>query len=116
MTINEVLDYLANCKPDCKYCGRREIKTRKCAMYGCKFAKARMIAYDIVNNQDKWIPVSERLPENDGDYLVTIFEGTHEVDVATWEQGRWLWFGDDVTAWAYRPQPYGKENKENGDE
>ena len=31
-------------------------------------------------NEIKWIPVKERLPEKDGEYLVTLSNGTIDID------------------------------------
>ena len=68
----------------------------------------------------KWIPVSERLPKNNGVYLVTTF-----FDIDETESGRdvtkayfcspskkWQYFSnDEVIAWMPLPEPY-KESEE----
>lgn len=58
-----------------------------------------------------WIPCSERLPEEDGYYLITIrFYHLHNLVVmgCNFEDGKWLYMdGDDeVLAWQPLPQPY----------
>lgn len=66
--------------------------------------------------QQRWIPVSERLPEEDGDYLVTIkwrnqyavdnysvVKRKYYADVKTW---------DDSLVIAYMPQPLPEPYKE----
>lgn len=61
----------------------------------------------------KWIPVSERLPEKNGYYLVTDFESVEE---AYFSFDRiWLSRYEDkmkgVTAWMPLPDPYKEANK-----
>ena len=60
----------------------------------------------------RWISVTERLPEKDGDYLVCI-KGTvanikGDIQIFKWLHGRWLlnWMKDCVTAWMELPKPY----------
>lgn len=59
----------------------------------------------------KWIPVSERLPEKMGSYLVTLEYKEHGTGVTTlWYHGEgigWdLRVADVVIAWMPLPQPY----------
>lgn len=61
--------------------------------------------------EQRWIPVSERLPEKNGRYLVTNTRwGAYELDwdIFYKEQNDWL-FGKDVTAWMPLPEPYKEE-------
>lgn len=59
----------------------------------------------------KWIPVTERLPENDNVVMVTVhdFAGSF-VSVDFYMHGKWYSFPDCVTAWAELPEPYGVED------
>ena len=82
---------------------------------------------ETVTNSDgfgEWIPVTERLPEKDGCYLVTacdegcpygegIWYDTVVVIAEYYDDGRWLWYEgiteydlcDIVTHWMPLPQP-----------
>ena len=51
----------------------------------------------------EWIPVSERLPDKDGDYLVTTVKGN--VDIAEY-YARGLKSKPQVRAWMPLPEPY----------
>jgi hypothetical protein len=70
--------------------------------------------YEIEPN--KWIPVSERLPEEDGEYLATIYDmdENHEyMDIAELENGKWCYKSYIlVKAWMPLPQPYKAESEE----
>ena len=62
----------------------------------------------------QWIPVSERLPENDGFYLVTldgaiVGENRPFTGLAEFEDGKWIDDEEDykcVIAWQPLPEPY----------
>ena len=62
---------------------------------------ARNIIKDLPSAQ-QWIPCSERLPEEDGEYLTTTEDGL--CDVESYGDGEW--FYDDVVAWAPLPKPW----------
>lgn len=60
---------------------------------------------------DRWIPVTERLPDKFGDYLVTTRNGF--VMVAKWSYGLYKnsgeWNGhlrNCIIAWSELPEPY----------
>ena len=77
--------------------------------------------YDI--EYSRWIPCSERLPEEDGQYLITVkykhvndsYEDVY-AEHGEWHDGRWDMFcfghcGDveDIIAWMPLPEPYQSE-------
>ena len=84
---------------------------------------AMMMAIDALSsseNPNRWIPVSERLPEEDGFYLAT-FDGEicgedEPISVmAEFENGKWVDDEDDyqcVLAWMPSPEPYKAESEE----
>lgn len=54
-----------------------------------------------------WIPCSERLPEENGRYLVTNSAwGAMEVDWNAWVNGAWLYPNTKPIAWMPLPEPY----------
>jgi hypothetical protein len=72
---------------------------------------------------NKWIPVSERLPENSGRYLAYIVNQHDDklryimtCDYSA--DGYWNWFPDDecasdnVIAWMQLPEPYEPQENE----
>ena len=77
------------------------------------------MASDALEQETRWIPVSERLPEQSDNYLVTNDDGdvemayfAHPKDYAI-SKGEWreIWYEDNVIAWMPLPEPY-KEGKE----
>lgn len=77
-----------------------------------------MMLVQEVEEASEWIPVSERLPEEDTDILVTYVHGK-EVRVIPVNYGRGTWYDCifdsaldslKVTAWMPLPEPY-KEGK-----
>lgn len=99
---------------DCTHvemCGwRKEVKEQ-----GCEFFDDGMV----------WIPVSERLPEKDGSYLVCMSWHFQKMDVLTWADG---WnctrningkvnrkseiLGAYIIAWMPLPEPYREDDEE----
>ena len=71
-------------------------------------------ALKAVPSAQRWIPVTERLPDEDGRYLVTCKTwGMWVVDWNIWHnepKPSWLW-EQGVTAWMPLPEPY----REDGD-
>ena len=74
--------------------------------------------------QQRWIPVSERLPEEDGQYLITVkykhvndcYEDVY-AEHGEWYDGKWdtFCFGhcgevEDITAWMPLPEPFREES------
>ena len=73
---------------------------------------AHMQGYEEgIKASQRWIPVSERLPEESGDYLVWF---QHQTGILHFNGGQWYW-GDeswmdaetqkDITYWKLLPQP-----------
>lgn len=66
----------------------------------------------------RWIPVSERLPEEEGRYLTTIFNGIQYIMTCDYHPYSRCWFPDDecasdnVIAWMPLPEPYMAESEE----
>lgn len=104
-----------------------------------KVAQCLCDAYDMAIKaleQTRWIPVSERLPEKDGEYLVTVsfhFCGEivfkcsfatdlHKVDEYNFQEHKCGFYGidsewgsyeiNDVIAWMPSPEPYKEESEE----
>ena len=66
---------------------------------------------DFIRRMDGgWIPVEERLPENNYDVLATTFDG--DVICAWYNMASKKWFGyeeEDIIAWRPLPEPYRPE-------
>lgn len=58
----------------------------------------------------RWIPVTERLPEEEDEYLVTIDGNRYYATTSYWSKGYytagWQWNDDNVIAWMPLPEPY----------
>lgn len=82
------------------------------------FKKGR--TYEI---NKKWISCSERLPKEEGCYLVTTYDddGYLDVDVCYWEdvdtnENNGFCFITDVLAWMELPMPWNKKGESDADE
>ena len=88
------------------------------------FVQAIDIAIKALEKQ-RWIPVTERLPDKRGDYLVTLCgNGEPWVEIALWNEtfgGRWqmVLYNDvdysdisNVIAWMPLPKPYQEGEQE----
>lgn len=64
----------------------------------------------VIPQEPKWILVSERLPKEDGEYLVTIYDADENykyMDIAELADGIWQYKGYiKVLAWMPLPEPY----------
>lgn len=97
-------------KEYCAECDHNEV----CRWYpyeGCEFR-----SLPSAQPEQRWIPVTERLPEKKGLYLITCVDdrGTPFVDASLYDPPTdWrgaIWDFPNVVAWMERPEPYkGKE-------
>lgn len=62
--------------------------------------------------QGEWILVSERLPEEDNDYIITYKSFGENVVSKSWFNTRVGFAIDNVIAWQPLPEPYKKGSKE----
>lgn len=103
-----------NCS-NCKICAFKE---SLCEKEFCEANRSLGSAYDVeeeINRLKKfrWIPVTERLPEKNGNYLITYRlpwksetgEDRYEVDMDYWQWNTWD-DDNDVVAWMPLPDPY----------
>lgn len=77
---------------------------------GIEKGKKEMLGY--YPQTRKWIPCSERLPEEYGVYLVTNEEGSvfeYDYSDLTVHNGKWSFMGINVIAWMPLPEPYREE-------
>ena len=76
---------------------------------------------ELPSAEADWIPCSERLPDESGDYICTIPLDEEEtyIDVLTFHKGRFYedddeWgatYHDDVLAWMPLPEPYREDGE-----
>lgn len=83
---------------------------------GIDVAISEAATFPAADVAPRWIPVSERLPEKEGLYLITCVDdrGTPFVDASLYDPPTdWrgaIWDFPNVVAWMERPEPYkGKE-------
>ena len=75
-------------------------------------------AMKATNRMSRWIPVGERLPEEETDVLICNSKGQIEVSRgSTFDDGTWEWYTSgwhygEVIAWMPLPQPYKEEGAE----
>ena len=103
--------------------GLYEIKNWKCNG-DSKMHSIIREAIDLLE-QTSWIPVSERLPEENGQYLITVkykpekdYEDIY-AEHGEWADGQWdmFCFGhcgevEGIVAWMPLPQPYSSESED----
>jgi hypothetical protein len=60
-----------------------------------------------IQPEPKWIPCSERLPEEDGYYLVTASSAYGDItDIVLYLSDRWVKKASKIKAWKPLPEPY----------
>ena len=91
------------------------------SMAGCRDTAEEILeGLPSMESEPKWIPCSERLPEENGQYLITIkykhvndsYEDVY-AEHGEWLDGKWdmFCFGhcgevEDIIAWLSLPEPY----------
>ena len=115
------------------YCDDTEVIDEYLANYQKIAEKYRQIADWLkelkqLKEQTRWIPVSERLPEEDGQYLITVkykhvndsYEDVY-AEQGEWYDGRWdmFCFGhcgevEEIIAWMPLPAPYKPQAEREG--
>ena len=85
----------------------------KAKFIGTVYEKYLDYAISVLKKQktDRWIPVTERLPEEESCYLVTV-KNDHErrYSKTAWYSGDGWFARQDIIAWRSTPEPY-KEKK-----
>lgn len=87
------------------------------------YQQGKLLVTEIIRKHmdDNWIPVEERLPEEDGFYLCTMdgkIVGEEEPFTGLSEFENGLWIDDDIDyrciiAWQPLPEPYRPEDDKN---
>ena len=79
----------------------------------------KMVAVSEIKNlpsaqpEQRWIPVSERLPEKSGNYLTSTFY--HEVYCDYWNPYEGTWNRtEQILAWMSLPEPYREDGETDG--
>ena len=75
-----------------------------------------------IESEPQWIPCSERLPVEDGEYLITVkyehVDGHEDIysEHGDWDDGKWDMFSfghcgkvESIIAWMPLPEPYREE-------
>ena len=108
MTEREAIELLSEIR-DSEYVKYMGIKT---AVFNSEAIEAFDLAISALEKQeqDRWIPVTERLPEKEGCYLVTV-QNDHKrkYSKTAWYSGDGWFARQDIIAWRFTPEPYTEE-------
>ena len=115
------------CEVNCTNCRVSAFKHGLCPDDFCEKHKALGTEDDFIRTlqpEPHWIPVTERLPEENGQYLITVkykhVDGYEDVyaEHGEWEDGKWDMFGlghcgevENILAWMPLPEPYTEDNQ-----
>ena len=120
---NEVLEFIIKAlgQEPCEYAISREA-VKELFQEGSVMGMYHFLGIDklpsVTPKKEGWIPCSERMPENNGVYLVTIIfdidetESGRDVTKAYFcsQSKKWQYFSnDEVVAWMPLPEPYKAE-------
>ena len=104
-----------NCEsPDCKGCNLKRLETMlENGKFDCMMNENRCINTSAdVEPVQEWIPVTERLPEESGMYIITANDGhAQRVSFVQWQKKNRMWNLTGarsywrVTHWQPLPQP-----------
>lgn len=99
---------------DCNRC-LWATRNGSCASWDCRFVDQRE-AYEAYNREkadaNKWVPVSEKLPEKRQDVIVTVNDGMIYTDTDEWIETGFFAYGHNVVAWQSLPEPWKGEEHE----
>ena len=113
---------------ECEYFGKwrclSQWQTDHLIANGVRLERKQSIGNNASDESKRWIPVTERLPDYDGCYIVTacdegcpsderIWDDTVVVVAEYYDDGRWVWYEgvteydlcDIVTHWMPLPEP-----------
>ena len=102
-------------------CDNCDTVEASCPHYPC----GRYVAVEKLPSaqlEPQWIPVSEMLPDEFGDYLVSIksigwnMEEYVENDIAYWDDLEGFHKADEVLAWMPLPEPYRAERRNDAED
>ena len=105
----------------CSKCVNKKYSScdEKCIVFGKSFEGLAELCFDLQLKQPQWIPCSERLPLEQGVYIVSCVNhnGCEFVSDDYFylsdneEKGFFEAYGRSVVAWMEYPQPYKEESK-----